>query len=231
MVHRNMARWGTLAFATLMISACADSAPTGALASADTHSAHLSAQAAKGGVSAELGTTAGWFKGENVTFLYNQPFDCPVPLADGSAAGSTSGCVLAAEAAKAPRGGNDPVVYVTVPLFADTDGITLHCPAAGDCINHPSTMDLSRVFGEGSENALLPPHSHVVDVARGGWWLIEVNGVTTREAWDAIEREKSLAEIRVQQNLGTVTDDLDTNLFLFFNVLKENERRGKPFKG
>ncbi len=231
MVHRNVARLGTLAFATLIVTACADNAPTEALASSDAHSAHLSAQAAKGGKDADLGTTAGWFKGEAVTFLYNQPFDCPVPLADGSVVGSTSGCALNAEAAMPPRGGNDPVVYVTVPLFADTDGITLHCPVAGDCINHPSTMDLSRVFGAGTENALLPPHSHVVDVKRGGWWLIEVNGVTTREAWDAIEREKSLAEIRVQQNLGTVTADLDTNLFLFFNVLKKNERRGGPFNG
>ncbi len=229
MVHRNVTRWGTLAFTALIVTACADNAPTEASASLDAHSAHMSA--AKGGADAELGTTAGWFKGEAVTFLYNQPFDCPVPLADGSDAGSTSGCVLGEEAAQPPRGGNDPVVYVTVPLFADTDGITLHCPVAGDCINHPTTMDLSRVFGAGSEDALLPPHSHVVDVKRGGWWLIEVNGVTTRAAWDAIEREKSLAEIRKQQTLGTVTPDLDTNLFLFFNVLKQNERRGGPFKG
>ncbi|CAN5654123.1 hypothetical protein BH23GEM11_BH23GEM11_19440 [soil metagenome] len=178
----------------------------------------------------EVGTTAGWFKGDVVTFLYNQPFECPLPLEDAGMAGSDSDCVLGTATTNAPRGGNDPVVYVTVPLFADTDGITLHCPVAGDCINHPSTMDLSRVFGAGTENALLPPHSHVVDVARGGWWEIEVNGVTTREAWDAIEREKSLAEIRVQQELGTVTPDIDTNLFLFFNVVPENNRRrGGPF--
>ena len=177
----------------------------------------------------EVGTTAGWFQGEVVTFLYTQDFQCPLPLEDGGMAGSDSDCVLGTATADAPRGGNDPVVYVTVPLFEDTDGITLHCPVAGDCINHPETIDLSRVFGAGTENALLPPHSHVVDVKRGGWWEIEVNGVTTREAWDAIEREKSLDEIRVQQALGTVTPDLDTNLFLFFNVMPQNDRRGGPF--
>lgn len=181
------------------------------------------------GQGVEVGTTAGWFQGEVVTFVYNQPFDCRLPLEDGGMAGSASDCVLGAATTNEPRGGNDPVVYVTVPLFEDTEGITLHCPVAGDCINHPSTIDLSRVFGPGTEDALLPPHSHVVDVKRGGWWEIEVNGVTTREAWDAIERERSLDEIRVQQALGSVTPDLDTNLFLFFNVVPQNDRRGGPF--
>lgn len=159
-----------------------------------------------------------------MTFFYNKDFECVLPaeaqFSDEVIASTPadSDCVLAAEAERAPRGGNDAVAYVTVPLFENTDGITLHCPVAGDCINHPSTIDLSRVFGPGTEKAALPPHSHVVDVNRGGWWKVEVNGVTTREAWDAIEQKKSLAEIRNQQAMGTVTADLDTNLFLFFSV-------------
>lgn len=214
---------GTLAMAMAVVAGCSDS-PT------ETHSMNaLQADAAhsnhspRGG--ADIGTTAGWLKGQAVTFFYNQQFDCVLP-ADAqftdeviTSTAATSNCVLAAEATRPPRGGNDPVVYVTVPLFENTDGITLHCPVSGDCINHPSTIDLSRVFGAGTENAALPAHSHVVDVRRGGWWKIEVNGVTTREAWDAIESKKSLAEIRNQQALGTVTPDLDTNLFLFFNVM------------
>jgi hypothetical protein len=79
-------------------------------------------------------------------------------------------------------------------------------------------MDLSPIFGPGTENALLPPHSHVIEEKRGGWWEIEVNGVTTREAWDAIEDAKSLEEVRAQQEAGTVTGDIPTNLFLWFNT-------------
>jgi hypothetical protein len=215
-----------VALAVLFTAGCAETGPTEtALSSADAHFAH----AAMGPTGAEVGTTAGWFRGEVVTFLYNQDFQRPLPLADGTEAGSDSNCVLGAEAARPPRGGNDPVAYVTVPLFEDTEGITLHCPVAGDCINHPSTIDLSRVFGPDTKNAALPAHSHVIDVKRGGWWVVEVNGVFTREAWDAIEREKSLAEIRRQQAMETVTPDLDTNLFLFFNVMNKNERRGGPF--
>ncbi|TVP58961.1 MAG: hypothetical protein EA351_02555 [Gemmatimonadales bacterium] len=219
-----------LCFPAIAAVGCADDhTPTSpeSLTAIDAHSPRGHMHGANQGV--EVGTTAGWFQGEVVTFIYNQPFDCPLPLEDGGMAGSDSNCVLGSATADAPRGGDDPVVYVTVPLFEDTEGITLHCPVAGDCINHPSTIDLSRVFGAGTENALLPPHSHVVDVKRGGWWEIEVNGVTTREAWDAIERERSLDEIRVQQALGTVTPDLDTNLFLFFNVMPRNENRGGPF--
>ncbi|MCA1789757.1 MAG: hypothetical protein LC667_07835 [Thioalkalivibrio sp.] len=227
MSARSITKLGALALATIFAGACADQAnsPTAVLHESEVAPLH----AHVGAPGAEIGTTAGWYRGQVVTFFYNQPFDCPLPLSDDGLAGSDSECVLGTTAAMPPRGGNDPVVYVTVPLFEDTDGITLHCPVAGDCINHPSTIDLSRVFGAGTENATLPPHSHVIDVARGGWWEIEVNGITTREAWDAIEREKSLAEIRNQQALGTVTPDIDTNLFLFFNVMRENNRRGGPF--
>lgn len=221
MARRSLIRFATLAVIGITAVACADNAPMEASASAHSHLAD--AKSDQSGV--QVGTTAGWLNGKTVTFFYNQPFDCPGPLDDGGAIGAESGCALGAAAAEPPRGGNSPVVYVTVPLFADTDGITLHCPEAGNCINHPTTMDLSRVFGAGSENALLPPHSHVVDVQRGGWWEIEVNGVTTRAAWDAIQREKSLAAIRTQQQLGSVTPDLHTNLFLFFNVLGDNDRR------
>jgi hypothetical protein len=222
----SIARLGTLALVPLFAVACADDtlSPTDTSSEALSASDAAAAHAHAGPPDAEIGTTAGWFQGETVTFFYNRDFDCPLPVADGGMVGSDSGCALGSAAAMPPRGGNDPVVYVTVPLFEDTDGIALHCPVAGDCINHPSTMDLSRVFGAGTENAALPPHSHVVDVQRGGWWEIEVNGIATREAWDAIEREKSLDEIRVQQALGTVTPDLETNLFLFFSVRPENRR-------
>ena len=85
-----------------------------------------------------------------------------------------------------PRGGNIPVVYVMTPLFAPAPA-NLHFPVAGSCINHPSTIDLSRVFGPGTENAALPPHSHIVDEKAGGWWEIEVVGVTDPAVWQQVE--------------------------------------------
>ncbi len=116
-----------------------------------------------------------------------------------------------------PRGGNIPVVYVMTPL-----GFTppnLHCPVAGNCINHPSTIDLSRVFGPGTENATLPAHSHIVDQRAGGWWEIEVIGVTDPGVWNQIATAKNLTKVRELQAAGSgITGDIPSNLFLFFNV-------------
>ena len=89
---------------------------------------------------------------------------------------------------------------------------------SGECINHPGTLDLSAVFGPGTENAALPPHSHVVDVKHGGWWELEVVGVTRAEAWEQLVAGKSLDTVRELQAAGTATGDIPTNSFLFFNV-------------
>lgn len=163
---------------------------------------------------AERGTTPGWFDGREVTFSYSKEFLCDQPPQSGA----DSGCVLGAGPETAPRPGDLPVAYVLVPLFEDTEGIDLHCPVAGECINHPSTIDLSAVFGPGTEDATLPAHSHVLEEKRGGWWEVEVNGVTTREAWDNIEEAKDLASVRTEQAQQTVTADIPTNIHLWFNT-------------
>lgn len=80
--------------------------------------------------------------------------------------------------------------------------------------------------GSGTGNALLPSHSHVVTTKAGGaleWWNVDVIGVTTQQAWHRIVKGKSYATIqgmRVAGNPG-VTDDLPTNLFLFFLVAEK----------
>jgi hypothetical protein len=218
-VTRRSSAFGALAAIAAFATGCSEVAPT------EAHVDHESASFAhNSSAGVAKGTTAGWFRGRTVTFFYNKNFDCVLPAEAQfseelvSSTPAQSNCVLAAEATRSPRGGNDPVVYVLVPLFDDTQGITLHCPVAGECINHPNDLDASRVFGPDAAAIPLPPHSHVVDKQRGGWWKVEVNGVSTRAAWDAIERAKSLASVRQQQELGTVTADLDTNLFLFFSV-------------
>jgi hypothetical protein len=215
-----------MAVAALTAGACSEATPTEAF-SEDVQFSH-----AHGASSAEIGTTAGWYKGEIVTFLYNQAFDCVTPPSSLA----SSGCVLGDDAHSPPRGGNDPVLYVLTPLFAPTRDLNLHCPTS-ECINHPGDIDvtpvkavLESVLGPLPSVIPLPAHSHVVDVSRGGWWKVEVNGVLTQEAWDAIAAAKSLDAVRVQQSAGTVTGDIDTNMFLFFNVMRRDNSRGGPFR-
>ena len=162
---------------------------------------------------AAIGTTAGWFKGKLVTFFYNKDFFCKEPPMSGA----ESDCELGEEPQVRPRTGNIPVLYVMTPIgFTPSN---LHCPNVGNCINHPSTIDLSRVFGPGTENAALPAHSHIVDRAQGGWWELEVVGVTDPAVWAQVEAGKDLATVRTLQAAGEgITGDIPTNLFLFFNV-------------
>jgi hypothetical protein len=219
---RSLVAAAGIAGATYGLAACTDASPTQPMA--HDLAAHASAPLAdrsNAHMGAMKGTTGGWSDGRNVTFFYNKPFFCAQPPASGA----TTGCALGAEPTQAPRGGPIPVLYVMVPLGFTPDRGTLQCPEAGACINHPSTIDLSRVFGAGTENALLPPHSHIVGreegsaAANAGWWEIEVVGVTSPAAWQRLVDGKSLATLRALQAANDgVTGDIPSNLYLFFGV-------------
>ena len=176
-------------------------------------SAQAQHNSAKG---AEHGTTGGWYDGRTVTFVYPKSFFCKEPPSSGA----DSKCEAGEEATVSPRpGANLPVLYVMTPIGFRPDDSTLQCPEVGNCINHPGTIDVSRVLGPGTENLPLPAHSHIIDVAKGGWWEIEVIGVTDPGVWDQIVAGKDLATVRELQaaNVG-ITGDIPSNLFLFFNV-------------
>jgi len=56
----------------------------------------------------------------------------------------------------------------------------------------------------------------------GGWWELEVIGVKSPTVWDQIVAGKSLATVRELQasdpSQTTITQDIPTNAYLFFNV-------------
>jgi len=270
MTLRSLSLASALVLASLTLAACS-AADQDDLMNAEGVQQRGHGHHAMGSPDADIGTTAGWLNGKNVTFFYNKEFDCilPAETADGEvltdAAGETD-CILAAEAIREPRGGNDPVLYVITPLFinpvdpnADVTRFTgideeLHCGL--DCINHPGDLDirpfkavLESILGPLPEAIPTPVHSHIVGVQRGGWWKIEVNGVVTPEAWAFLETHKSLEALRAAQGdtdlsrttsaliaqaeaagvVGQVTADIDTNSYLFFNVMPDRARGGKPF--
>ena len=166
------------------------------------------------------GFTGGWFDGQTVEFFYNKNFFCADD--SGTLSGADSNCALAVEPERAARPGNIPVLYVMTPLGFRPDESSLQCPVVGQCINHPSTIDVSRVFGAGTENFALPAHSHIVEVDQGGWWELEVIGVTDPAVWDEIVAAKSLERVRELQADGVgITGDIPTNAFLFFEVLAD----------
>jgi len=198
--------------AVTAVAACSDSASKSPVA--PTMAEMDMAQNAQGG--APKGYTDGWFDGSTVKFFYTKDFFCAQPPSSGA----PSNCEVGDDATVAPRPGNNiPTLYVMVPLGITVPQSTLQCPVAGSCIDHPSTIDLSRLFGAGAASAPLPPHSHIIDEKQGGWWDVEVIGVSSLDAWNQIVAAKSLTKVRQLQAAGTgVTGDIPSNLYLFFNV-------------
>jgi hypothetical protein len=164
------------------------------------------------------GFTDGWLDGQTVQFFYTKDFFCAQPPPSGA----TSQCEVGAEGTVDPRPGNIPTLWVMTPVGFRPPDATLHCPQVGFCINHPSTIDTSRVFGAGHENDPLPAHSHIVAVDQAGWWELVVIGVKDEATWDQVVAGKSLATVRALQAADPtgahITGDIPTNTYLFFSV-------------
>src|SRR5207248_8756716 len=141
---------------------------------------------------AEFGFTAGWLHGQTVSFFYHKPFFCRTPVEDGLPVGSTSDCEAGSDGTVDPRPGQIPTLFVMTPLGFRPDASTLQCPIVGQCINQPSTIDLSRLFGASVANAPLPAHSHIIDQRSGNWWELKVIGVKDLATWNAVVAGKSL---------------------------------------
>lgn len=200
-----------------LLTACSDNkGPSEPMQSLDaSHDAHMGAS---------VGFTDGWQNGKTVTFFYTKPFFCDTTTESGA----PSGCEVGEDGDVDPRPGKIPVLYVMTPTGFRPAESTLQCPVVGSCINHPSTIDLSRVFGPGFANVPLPAHSHIIDSdlaesqgngGEAGWWEINVIGVSSPAVWDQIVAGKSLATVRALQATGVgITGDIPSNAYLFFGV-------------
>lgn len=169
----------------------------------------------------KTGFTNGWLDGHTVRFFYSKNFYCAQPPASKA----SSRCEAGSDYTQTPASSFDPL-YVVVPLGFTPPKDTLQCPVAGHCIDHPSTIDLSAVLGAGTANLPLPPHSHIVATANNGkseWWNVDVVGVKSLSAWDAIVHAKSDWELQYLQrhDPSQVTGNITTNLFLYFSVLNK----------
>jgi hypothetical protein len=169
-----------------------------------------------------LGSTPAWFNGDVVQLDYTANFECKNP----PSAGSVFGCELGDDAQTMPAATTAiPVLYVMVPMGFTPPDSTLHCPIAGNCVTHPHDIDVSRVFGPGTEKNPLPPHSHIIIDAMNHVttpWVLEVIGVKDIGTWNNIVATQNLAQVRLLQLQDPenqhLTDDIPTNIFLFFRV-------------
>jgi hypothetical protein len=164
-----------------------------------------------------IGFTEAWLNGQTVDLEYSHDFFCQTPPSSGADSLCESG---AGAQVNPPSGAVVSPIRTVVPQGFTPPDSTLQCPQPGSCIDHPHTIDLSRLMG--SSNATLPPHSHILiddESFQSTWWPVVVVGVKDIAAWNRIVKAKSETAVQACQASGDCTQDIATNLFLFFQVL------------
>ena len=166
-----------------------------------------------------IGFTDAWFNGGTVQLEYSHRFFCAEP--PESAASSECEAGKAAQI-NPPSGPVVSNVYLLIPVGFSPPASTLHCPVSGRCIDHPQTIDVSRLVGSRGEEAVLPAHSLVIEDAeafQSTWWPVVLVRVKNLDAWNTIAAAKSIDAVDACQANGGCFQENDTNAFLFFQVL------------
>jgi hypothetical protein len=179
----------------------------------------------------EYGMTQSFFNGGTVSFTYSKGFYCDRTVTSGA----SSGCEAGAEYKVAPAKNFDPL-YIAVPLGFTVPTMSMECPTALVCVDHPGTIDLSRLEPDlkalypqytaaqltaALKNSATPGHEHFITTTNGGkaeWWDVKVIGVTSMKEWNAIVARRSFAFLNQQVSKKLTTPIIPTNLFLYFSV-------------
>ena len=181
----------------------------------------------------QVGESNGYYNGTNIDLLYSENYYCDANVSSAA----TSGCEVGAGPSPTPSAtsaGNSgtslgntthgDTLYIPVPLFSNPP--PTQCTATATCIDHPPTIDLSRIASAlpGSpspssvSNVPIPAHDHVVGTRNGGapeWWNVEVVATTNPATFNTLT---SVGAINAAVTAGTAIT-APTNAFLFFQVL------------
>ena len=181
----------------------------------------------------QVGESNGYYNGTNVDLLYTESYYCDANVSSAA----TSGCEVGAPASATPSAmsaGNSgtslgntthgDTLYIPVPLFSNPPAT--QCTATATCVDHPPTIDLSRIAGAlpghpsgaSVSNVPIPAHDHVVGTRNNGlptWWNVEVVATTSPSTFATL---KSVSAIQTALHNSTAIE-APTNTFLFFQVL------------
>jgi len=165
-----------------------------------------------------IGFTDAWFDGGTVQLEYSHRFFCAGPPSSDASSGCEAGQAATIQPPSGPVVSN---VYLLIPVGFSPPEETLHCPLPGRCIDHPPTIDLSRVV-KSQDEVVLPAHSFVIEdqeAFQSTWWPMVLVLVKNLAAWNTIAAAKSIAAVDACQANGGCFPEIDTNAFLFFQVL------------
>jgi hypothetical protein len=181
----------------------------------------------------EFGMTAAYFGGRTLHVTYTNGFFCDTSVA----AHSSSGCE-AGEKYKRPPAPNFDPLYITVPLGFTVPMKMQHCPASLICVDHPGTVDLTRLeptlkplnphlsdaqLTAALKNFAVPGHDHFITDTNDfqpEWWNVQVIGVTNPDTYASIQRHRSFEYVNrlLRRHDPAVAGPIPSNLFLFFAV-------------
>ncbi len=164
-----------------------------------------------------IGFTDAWFDGGTVQLEYSHRFFCDRSQPSGAETDCEAGKVAAIPPSSGPVVSN---VYLLIPLGFSPPGSTLQCGAR--CIDQPRTMDLSHAFHGMGSNAVIGPRSFVIEDPesfQSTWWPVVLVGVKNLTAWNTIVAAKNIAAVDGCQTNGGCKPEVETNAFVFFQVL------------
>jgi hypothetical protein len=162
---------------------------------------------------------------------YTKGFSCDTSIPSAA----TTGCEAGTKWTKAPAEITDEL-FITVPLGFTVKN--LECPANLVCVDHPGTIDLTRLepalkplypqlsdaqLTQVLRNYPAPGHDHFMQVNggyRAEWWEVVIIGVTDRKVYDRIAAShnyKTAGDLLRAKN-PHVIGPIPTNIFLHFAV-------------
>jgi hypothetical protein len=179
----------------------------------------------------EFGLTKAFFKGHSTRFTYTRGFFCDRHVKSAA----SSKCEAGKKWKHAPSKQHDPL-FITVPLGFDVKPMNMDCPSGLVCVDHPGTIDLSRLepalkplypdltaaqLTAALKNFATPGHQHFITDRNHGrpeWWDVRIVGVTDKAEYHKLNRHRSASYLLKQVRAGKTTGVIPTNLFLFFAV-------------
>jgi len=189
----------------------------------------------------QVGESYGYYNGTNVDLLYSESYYCDTAVTSAAATGCEAGAGPSSPSPTAPSPDGTSIgntthgdtLYIPVPLFAGAPAT--QCTATATCIDHPPTIDLSRIAGAlpGSpspsslDNVAIPAHDHVVGTRNDGlpeWWNVQVIATTDPSTFSSLT---SVSAINAAVTASTAVS-VPTNTFLFFQMLRPGRTGGRP---
>jgi len=181
----------------------------------------------------QVGESNGYYNGTNVDLLYTENYYCDANVHSAATTGCEAGAAPSAHPSAMSSGnsgtslGNTThgdTLYIAVPLFKNAP--PTQCVATATCVDHPPTIDLSRISTalpgdpppSSVSNVPIPAHNHIVATRNGGiptWWNVQVIATADPSTFKTLT---SLGAIDAAVKAGKAAS-VPTNAFLFFQVL------------